>query len=170
MGHPVPDRRRIPFTGLRRRPLETPAQSAKDSPDMTRVIGHARASLDHRRDPRERPEICRKPLRAGTLAQRLIHARQLRRREFRLAPGSPCPAQGGAPSPAPGLKPAAYTLPAHPQGTGDLGHDLAGCKQARCPTAAQFQGMEVSAWGYMSVHAPIINDGAGNVTLFCEIH
>ena len=164
------DRCRIPFAGLRCRPLEAPTQSAEESPDMAGVIGHAREPLDHGRDPRQGPEVRRKPMRASPLAQRVIDARPLRRREFRLAPGAPRPAQGGAPSPAPGLIPAADALPAHPQGPGDLGQDLTRRKQARRPTAAQCQGVEVSTWGDMGDHAPSIDTGAGNVTLFCEIH
>jgi hypothetical protein len=137
---------------------------------MAGVIGHAREPLDHGRDPRQGPEVRRKPMRTGSLAQRLIDVRQLRRREFRLAPGSPRPTQGGAPSPAPGLIPAADTLPAHLQGPGDLGQDLTRRKQARRPTAAQCQGVEVSAWGDVGNHAPSIDEGAGDVTLFYEIH
>ena len=137
---------------------------------MAGVIGHAREPFDHGRDPWQGPEVRRKPMRASPLAQRVIDARHLRRREFRLAPGAPRPAQGGAPSPAPGLIPAADALSAHPQGTGDLGQDRARRKQARRSTPAQCQGVEVSAWGDVGNHAPSIDEGAGDVTLFCEIH
>ncbi len=137
---------------------------------MAGVIGHAGESFDHRRDPRQGPEIRRKPMRAGSLAECSIDARQLGRSQFRFPPCPPGAAQRGASTPAPCLIPAAHALPAHPQGTSDLGHDLARRKQTRRPTAAQFQGVEVSAWCHMGAHAPSINGGAGNVTLFCEIH
>jgi hypothetical protein len=134
------------------------------------MIGYARALFDDGRDAGQRPQICRKPMGPGALAERLVDARQLRRRQFRFPSGSPGAAQRGAPAAAPALIPAAHALPTHPQGASDLGHDLPGRKQARRLTAAQFQGMEVSAWGYMRVHAPIIRAGAWNVTLFYEIH
>ncbi len=137
---------------------------------MAGMIGHARESLDHRRDPRQGPEVRRKPVRAGALAERVIDARQLRRRQLRLPPRSPRTAQRGAPSTSPCLIPPADALPAHPQGAGDAGHDLAGRKQARRPSAAQFQGVEVSAWRHMCMHIPSIQQAPRNVTLFCEIH
>jgi hypothetical protein len=109
-------------------------------------------------------------VRPGALAERRIDARQLRRRQFRLTSGAPRPAQGNVAAPSPSLIPAAHTLAAHPQRSRDLGHDLAGRKQARRLTAALFQGVEVSARSYMGVvHAPIMREGAGDVTLFCEI-
>ena len=55
---------------------------------MAGVIGHAREPLDHGRDPWQGPEVRRKPMRASPLAQRVLDARNLRRREFRLAPGA----------------------------------------------------------------------------------
>ncbi len=110
-------------------------------------------------------------MRAGALAQRLVDAPQLGRGQFRFPPGPPGTAQRGAATSSPRLIPAAHTLPAHPQGTSDLGHDLTRRKQARRPTAAQFQGVEVSAWCHLRVgHAPIVTEGAGNVTLFYETH
>ena len=136
---------------------------------MARMIGHTRELLDHRRDARQGPEVRRKPLRAGPLAQRVVDARQLGRGQFRFPPCPPSPAQRGTSTPPPRMIPATHALSARPQGAGDLGHDLARPKQARRTTAAQFQGVEVSAWCYMGVHAPIINAGAENVTLFYEI-
>ena len=56
---------------------------------MTGVIGHAGETLDHRRDPRQSPQIRRKPMRAGSFAERVIDARQLGRRQFRFPPRSP---------------------------------------------------------------------------------
>jgi hypothetical protein len=101
----------------------------------------------------------------------LVDARQLRRRQFGFAPGSPGPAQSGAAASAPVMIPTAHALPADPQRTRHLGHDLAGDKQARRLTAALFQGLKVSARSYMGVvHAPIIIEGAECVTLFCETH
>jgi hypothetical protein len=137
---------------------------------MTGMIRDARESLDHRCHPRQGPEVCRKPVRAGAIAQRVIDARQLRRRQFRLPPRSPRTAQRGAPSPSPGLIPSTDTLPAHLQGASDTGHDLAGRKQARRPLAAQFEGMEVSAWRHMCLHGPSIQQAPRIVTLFCETH
>jgi len=170
MGHPASDRRLIPFARSRGRPLEGPVQGPEDPPDMARMIGHTRESLDHCRDPRQGPEVRRKPVRAGAFAERVFDACQLRWRQFRLPPRSPRPAQRGAPSPSPGLIPATHALSAHPQGAGDLGHDLTRHKQAPRTTAAQLQRVEVSAWCYMRVHAPIISEGTENVTLFYEIH
>ncbi len=137
---------------------------------MAGVIGHAREPLDHHRDPRQGPEVRRKPMRAGTLAECVLDTRQLGPGQFRFPPCPPGPAQRGASTSSPDLIPAAHALPAHPQGAGDLGHDLARRKQARRTPAAPFQGVEVSAWGYRSVHAPILHEGAANVTLFYEIH
>jgi hypothetical protein len=137
---------------------------------MPGVVGDAREPLDHHRDPRQGPEICRKPMRTRALAECPIDPLELRLVQFRLTPSAPRPTQPRGSTASPFAIPATYALPAHPQGTGDLGHDLAGRKQARRPTAAQFQGMEVSAWCYMGIHAPIINVGAGSVTLFCETH
>ena len=68
---------------------------------MAGMIRRARESLDHRRDPRQRPEVRRKPVRAGALAERALDARQLRRRQLRLPPRSPRAAQGRAPAPRP---------------------------------------------------------------------
>ncbi len=169
-GHPAPDRRLIPFARLRGRTLEGPVQGPKDSPDMAGMIRHAREPLDHGRDPRQGPEVRRKPVRAGALTERVLDARQLRRRQFRLPPRSPRTAQRGAPSPSPGLIPSTDALPAHLQRAGDAGHDLAGRKQVRRPSAAQFQGVEVSAWRHMCLHGPSIQQAPRNVTLFCEIH
>lgn len=170
VGHPVANRGGITFARLRCRPLERPAERPDDPPDMTGVIGHARPLLDHGRDARQGPQVRRKSVRLGALAERRIDARPLRRRQFRLTSGAPRPAQGNAAAPSPSLIPAAHTLAAHPQRSRDLGHDLAGRKQARRLTAALFQGVKVSARCYMGVvHAPIIREGAGNVTLFCEI-
>ena len=93
MRHPALDRRLIPFARLRGRTLEGPIQGPQDSPDMAGMIAHARESLDHRRDPQQGPEVRRKPVREGTLAERMLDARQLRRRQFRLPPRSPRTAQ-----------------------------------------------------------------------------
>jgi hypothetical protein len=137
---------------------------------MAGVIGHAREPLDHRRDPRQCPQIRRKPMRAGPRAERVIDARQLGRRQFRFPPCPPGPAQRGVSPTSPRLIPATYALPAHLQGASDMGHDLARHKQARRPTAAQFQGVKISSLRHMGVHAPSINERTGNVTLFCETH
>ena len=138
---------------------------------MAGMIPHAGEPLNHARDSGEGPQLGRESVRAGTFAERLIDARQLRRRQFRLATGAARPAQGAAAASSPGVIPAAHTLPAHPQRARNLGHDRAGGKQTRRLPAALLQALEVSALSDMSgVHAPIINEGAGNVTLFCEIH
>jgi len=138
---------------------------------MPGVIGHAREPLNHGRDARQRPQVGRKPVRAGTLAERLVDPGQLRRRQFRLPSGSSGPAQCTAPSTTPRLIPAAHTLPAHSQSASDLSHDLPGRKQTRRLTAALVQRVEVSTRGYMGrLHAPIIIGRAANVTLFCETH
>ncbi len=136
---------------------------------MAGMIRHAREPLDHGRDPRQGPEVRRKPVRAGALAERVIDARQLRRRQFRLPPRSSRAAQPGAPPTSPSLIPPADALPAYPQGAGNVGHDLASRKQARRPSAAQFQGVEVSAWRHMCLHGPSIQQASRNVTLFYEI-
>jgi hypothetical protein len=138
---------------------------------MTRMIPHAGESCDHVRDARQGPEVGREPVRARAFAERPVDVRELSWRHFRLPSGAPRPAQGAAAASAPGVIPAAHTLPAHPQRTRDLGHDLAGGEQVRRLTAALFQGMEVPARCSMGrVHAPIIREGAPGVTLFCEIH
>jgi hypothetical protein len=166
----VPDRPLIPFAGLRRWPLERPAQGAEEPPDMTGVIGHAREPLDHRRDPRQRPEVCRKPMRAGPLAERLIDTRQLGRGQFRFPPRPSRAAQRGASTASPLVIPATHALPAHPQGVGDIGHDLARHKQACRALPAQFQGVEIPSLRQMGVHVTTIYENLGNVTLFCETH
>jgi hypothetical protein len=170
MGHPALDRRLIPFARSRGRTLEGPVQGSKEAPDMAGMIRDARESLDQRRDPRQGPEVRRKSVRAGASAECVIDTRQLRRCQFRLPPRSPRTAQCGVPSPSPGLIPSADTLPARLQDTGDTGHDLAGRKQTRRPSAAQFQGMEISAWRHMCIHGLSIQQAPRIVTLFCEIH
>jgi hypothetical protein len=137
---------------------------------MTGVIGDAREPLDHGRHARQGPQVRGKPVRTGALAERLIDSRQLGWGQFRFPSGSASRAQRRAAPASPGLVPAAHTLSAHSQRAGDFGHDLPGHEQARRLTAAQLQGVEVSACGYVSVHAPIINEGAENVTLFYETH
>jgi len=137
---------------------------------MARMIRDPGAVFDHGRDAGQRPQICRKPMGARAVAERLGDVRHLRRRQFRPSAGSPRPAQSPAAPAAPRLIPTAHALPAHPQRAGHLDHDLPGRKQARRLAAALFQGAEVSAWRYVSIHAPIINEGAVTVTLFCEIH
>ena len=128
---------------------------------MTGVIGHAGETLDHRRDPRQSPQIRRKPMRAGSFAERVTDARQLGRRQFRFPPCPPGSVQrGGAPT-SPRLIPAAHTLPAHLQDTSDMSQDLARRKQARRPSAAQFQGVKISSLRHMDVHAPSITERAG---------
>jgi hypothetical protein len=107
----------------------------------------------------------------SALAERLLDARQLRRRQFRFASGASRPPQCGRAAPSPRLVPPAHALSAHPQRPRNFGHDLAGGKQARRLAAAQIQRMEVATRSDMGVvHAPIISEGAENVTLFCEIH
>ncbi len=137
---------------------------------MTGVVGDARESLDHRRDPRQGPEVRRKPMRASALAQRLIDTLQLGRRQFRFPPRPSRAAQRGPSTTSPCMKPAAHALSGHLHGAGDIGHDLARRKQARRALPAQFQSVKIPSLRHMSLHAPIINEGAGNVTLFCEIH
>ncbi len=137
---------------------------------MTGVVGDAREPLDHHRDPRQGPEVCRKPMRTSALAECPIDPLEVRLVQFRLPPCAPRATQRRGSTASPFVIPATYALPAHPQGAGDPGHERAPGKQARRPTAAQFQGMEIPSWRHMSVHAPIINERAGNVTLFCEIH
>jgi hypothetical protein len=137
---------------------------------MAGMIVHAGELLNHARDPGESPQVCGKPVRAGSPAEGTIQAVQVGGVQSRFPSGAPGAAQCGGAAMTPGLVPATDTLSAHLQGARDGRHDLARGKQARRPLAAQFQGMEVSAWGYIGVHAPIINEGAENVTLFCEIH
>src|SRR2546427_2108468 len=161
LGHPVPDRQLIPFARLRRRPLERPAQGAEEPPDMTRVIGHAREPLDHRRDPRQRPEVRRQPMRAGPLAERLIDTHQLGRGQFRFPPRPPRAAQRGTSTTSPLMIPATHALPAHPQGAGDTGHDLARRKQAGRALPAQFQGVEIPSLRHMGVHVSTIYENLG---------
>ncbi len=137
---------------------------------MTGVVGDAREPLDHRRDPRQGPEVRRKPMRARALAQRPIDTLQLGRRQFRFSPRPSRAAQRGPSTTSPLMKPAAHALSGHPQGAGDIGHELARRKQVRRPSAAQFQGVEVSAWRHVCLHGPSIQQAPRNVTLFCEIH
>lgn len=137
---------------------------------MTGVVGDAREPLDHRRDPRQGPEVRRKPMRASALAQRPIDTLQLGWRQFRFSPRPSGAAQRGPSTTSPLMKPTAHALSGHSQGAGDIGHDLARCKQPRRPAAAQFQGVEVSAWRHRCLHGPSIHQALQSVTLFCEIH
>ncbi len=137
---------------------------------MTGVVGDARESLDHRRDPRQGPEVRRKPMRASALAERPIDPLEVSLIQLRLAPRAPRATQRRRSTASPLVIPATYALPAHPQGAGNTGHDLARRKQARRALPAQFQGVEIPSLCHMSVHAPIICENLGNVTLFCEIH
>lgn len=56
---------------------------------MTGVVGNAREPLDHRRDPRQGPEVRRKPMRASALAECPIDPLEVSRVQFRLAPRAP---------------------------------------------------------------------------------
>jgi len=137
---------------------------------MTGMIVHAGESLDHARDPRQGPQLGREPVRAGALAQRPVQALQVGGHQFRLTARTPGAAQRSVPAAAPRLVPSTDALAAHPQRASHRCHDLAGRQQARRPTAAQFQGVKVSAWHHMWMHAPSIHWAPGFVTLFCEIH
>lgn len=137
---------------------------------MTGVVGDAREPLDHHRDPRQGPEIRRKPMRTSALAECPIDPLEVRLVQFRLTSCAPRATQCREATASPFVIPATYALPAHPQGAGDTGHELARGKQACRALPAQFQGMEIPSWRNMSVHAPIIREALGDVTLFCEIH
>ncbi len=137
---------------------------------MAGMVGYAREPLNHRRDPRQGPEVRRKAMRAGALAERPIDSRQVGLVQFRLAPRSPRPTQRGASTTSPLVIPATDALPAHPQGAGDTGHDLARREQARRALPAQFQGVEIPSLRHMGVHTSTLHETLGNVTLFYETH
>lgn len=137
---------------------------------MTGVVGDAREPLDHHRDPRQGPEVGRKPMRARALAECLIDPLEVCLVQFRLAPRAPRAPQRGGPSLAPFSIPATDTLSAHAQGTGDGRQDFSGREQARRTMATHAQGLEIPSWCDANRHAPIINESDINVTLLCETH
>jgi len=137
---------------------------------MTGMVGYTRESLNHRRDPRQGPEVRRKSTRAGTLAERPIDTRQVGLVQFRLASRASRPTQRGASTSSPLVIPATHALPAHPQGASHIGHHFARRKQLCRALPALFHGVEIPSLRHMGVHAPTIYEILQNVTLLYETH
>lgn len=98
---------------------------------MSRVIANPRQPLDHRGDPRQRPELGGKAMGARTLSQRGVDTRQLPMVQPRLAPGPAGTLQRRSTFRFPGVIPPMRRHAAHAEGPGDGRLRLASGEQPR---------------------------------------
>src|SRR5205809_7545422 len=75
--HPGSDRLVVSFDGLAGGALAAPAERAQDLPDVSPVVGDPGHGLDDASHTDEGPQVGGEALRAGTLAQRLLHGLEL---------------------------------------------------------------------------------------------
>ncbi len=137
---------------------------------MARMIVYPRESLDHRRHPRQGPQLRLKPVHAGTLAKRAVDPLEGGVIQLRFSTRAACTPQGRRTAASPVAIPAAHALAAGPQCPRHRGQDLTRSKLLGGLPAPLLQRVEVPSLCYMRMHALIIREGVPLVTLFCEIH
>jgi hypothetical protein len=121
LGAPAGDLGLVPLTGAAGGPLRAPAEPAQQPPHVPGVVAHPGELLDHRGDPRQRPQLGVEPECLRSLAQRLFDRVQFRRRQPWPAAGAARPAQRRLAALAPAAIPNAGRLGGDPEGAGDLG-------------------------------------------------
>src|SRR5207302_8547596 len=146
LAHPAVDGYLVALDGSPRRSLQAPTHAPEDAPHMTGVIALTGNALDHRRDPRQGPEVGDESLRTRTPQQRTLHTTQGSVVEPRRTSGARRGAQGWLAALLPLPMPAAHALPRDSQATADfrLGHAVA--KQDQRSESALLQSGTVAAW------------------------
>jgi len=106
---------------------------------VARVIPHARQALDHRRDPRQGPQICRESVARGTPPQCRIQLAELLSVQSGLPPRPPGPFQPPAARGRPSAMPPTRRHRRHIQRARHCRLRLPMCEQTRGSEAAGFQ-------------------------------
>jgi len=137
---------------------------------MTGMVVNAGHTLDHQRDSRQRPQVCVEAVGPCPQPQGSLYLPESLGIELGLAACPSGSVEGADAAAAPLGVPAAHTLTAHLQLTGDGGKNQpAGGKQAAGLFATQFEFPEITAGTNRRGHASRVNDEAANVTIFCDI-
>jgi len=121
LGAPAGDLGLVALAGAAGGPLRAPAEPAQQPPHVPRMEAHPGKLFDHRRHPRQRPQVGVEPKHLWPLAQRLGDRLQLGRRQPRAAARPARPAQRRRAALMPAAIPDAGGLRRHPEGAGDLG-------------------------------------------------
>ncbi len=137
---------------------------------MPRMILHTGEPFDDGGHARQGPQIGAKSMRSRPLAERAVDPLELPLVQFWLAARSTHSTQGGQPAPLPLSVPAADTLAAHLQGPSDRCQNLAHSEQLGGLLAPIFQGSEIPSRTHLYLHASIMHEVLGLVTVFCETH
>lgn len=137
---------------------------------MTGMVAHASQPFDDRCHAWQRPKVGTEPLRPRPSAQGEIDPPQLLAIELWLPAGPTDCFQCTDSAPAPLLIPTADTLAADLQDPGHRSQDFAGTEQTRRMLAPIFQGLEIPSRTDGLLHAPIMHETPGVVTVLCEIH
>ena len=121
---------------------------------MSRMIVHPGQSLDNNRYPRERPQICAKTVGSCSLAQCDLDTPQLFSFQLRFATRSARASQCPAAATLPLLVPAAYTLAAYLQFSGNPCQDhLASREQSSRSLPSLSHSLEIPPLSNVSFHA-----------------
>jgi hypothetical protein len=137
---------------------------------MAGVIVHPGQSPDHRRHPRQRPQIRAEPVGPSTPPQGPFDVLELLRIQLRLATRPACTAQGHRSTPPPLRVPPTDTLTTDPQFTRDRCKDhLASSEQVPRLLTSLLHSFKISTRRKRCAHVFSIDDTAFIVTLLCEI-
>jgi hypothetical protein len=161
----------IPFFGAFGRPLQRPVERAQETPDVSRVILHARVLFDDARDAGQRPEVRAEAVGPRALAQRGGDAAPLFSSDPRLASRTTRGPQRRAPALSPRAIPAHDALAADPQAPSDRPVRFStGSEQPRGLPSPNFHSVKITSGSNTSGHAlhPTM-EGHEIVTLLCEI-